>query len=111
MEPEPMNPGQMKFGKIIVGAAALFLCAAAPLSPEAAYKANIAEENKDYAQIPHAMLKIQDSAYLGEGQSAVLTGKKGDPASWRWHEKGDGPLRISFAGGKLSLTLNGKALN
>jgi uncharacterized protein (DUF1684 family) len=57
------------------------------------------------------MLKIQDSAYLGEGQSAVLTGKSGDPASWHWHEKGDGPLHISFAGGKLSVMLNGKSVD
>jgi hypothetical protein len=89
----------------------MFLCAAAPISPEAAYKANIADENKGYAQVPHAMLKIQDSAYLGEGQSAVLTGKMGDPASWRWREKGDGPLRISFAGGRLKAVLNGKPVD
>ena len=27
------------------------------------------------------MLKIQDSAYLHDGDTAVLTGTKGDPAS------------------------------
>ncbi len=94
-----------------LSAAAPLFCAAAPLAPEAAWKAAIADQNKDYAQIPHAMLKIQDSAYLGEGQSAVLTGKPGDPGSWRWHDKGSGPLVISFAKGRLGVTLNGKAFD
>src|ERR1700677_534057 len=93
--------------------AAPLLGAAAPLPPEAAWKAAIADQNKDYAQIPHAMLKIQDSAYLGEGQSAVLDGKPGQPGSWRWHYgvKDQGPLRVTFQGGKLGVTENGKPLD
>jgi uncharacterized protein (DUF1684 family) len=87
------------------------LGAAAPLSPQDSWKAAIAEQNKDYAQIPHAMLKIQDSAYLGEGQSAVLDGKPGRPGSWRWHSGGQGSLRVAFKGGKLSVTQNGKMLD
>jgi uncharacterized protein (DUF1684 family) len=56
------------------------------------------------------MLKIQDAAYVGEGQSAVLAGRKGDPASWRWHydSKIAGPLRIVLRDGRLAVTLNGK---
>ena len=98
---------------IAILAAALVLGAAARLSPEAAWKAAIADQNKDYAQIPHAMLKIQDSAYLGEGQSAVLEGKPGQPASWRWHYdvKDQGALRVAFQGGKLNVTQNGKPLD
>jgi uncharacterized protein (DUF1684 family) len=93
--------------------AAPLLGTAAPLPPEAAWKAAIADQNRDYAQIPHAMLKIQDSAYLGEGQSAVLEGQAGQPESWRWHYsvKDQGPLRVTFQGGKLSVMENGKPLD
>ena len=71
--------------------------------------AAIADENKGYAQIPHAMLKIQDAAYVGEGQSATLVGVKGNPASWRWQEgKAPGPLQIALHQGKLAVTLNGR---
>jgi uncharacterized protein (DUF1684 family) len=98
-------------GRIIaVLAALLFLGAAAP-TPEQAWKAAIASQNKDYAQTSHAMLKIQDSAYLGEGQSAVLEGKPGQPGSWRWHNDGKGALRIAFKSGKLNVTQNGKPLD
>src|SRR6202012_3306937 len=93
---------------VAVMAAALLLGAAAPLSPEEAYKANIADENKDYAEIPHAMLKIQDSVYLGEGDQAVLDGKKGDPASWRWATgpglpKASGGIAVALIKGALAI--------
>jgi uncharacterized protein (DUF1684 family) len=93
-------------------ALSLVLGAAAP-SPEAAWQAGIADENKDYAQVPHAMLKIQDSAYIGEGQAAILTGRKGDPASWRWaHDaKAAGVLRATIRGGKLAIDKDGKAID
>ena len=79
-------------------------------TPEQVWKSAIADQNRDYVQIPHAMLKIQDAAYVGEGQSATLAGRKGDPASWRWHtdSRTVGPLRIAFHDGKLAVTLNGK---
>ena len=57
------------------------LLAAAPLSPEAEWKKGIADQNEAYSKRPHAMLKIQDSVYLGEGESAVLAGRPGDAAS------------------------------
>src|SRR5690348_7212180 len=66
-----------------VTATAVFLMAATP-TPENAWKAGIADENKAYAKTPHAMLKIQDAAYLHEGETAVLMGRKGVPASYRW---------------------------
>jgi len=79
-------------------------------TPQQEWKSAIADQNKDYAQIPHAMLKIQDAAYVGEGQTATLAGRMGDPASWRWHtdSKTSGPLSIAFHDGKLAVTLNGK---
>ncbi|HWY63067.1 MAG TPA: DUF1684 domain-containing protein [Rhizomicrobium sp.] len=99
--------------RIIAVLAAMLLLGAAASSPQQAWKAAIADQNKDYAQIPHAMLKIQDSAYLGEGETAVLDGKPGQPGSWRWHNdgKGEGALRVAFKRGKLSVTQNGKPLD
>jgi hypothetical protein len=82
--------------------------AAAP-TPEAVWKAGIADQNKDYSQTPHAMLKIQDSAYLGEGDVAVLTGRKGDPASYRWSTDpgAEGVLHVRLKSGKIAVTNNG----
>jgi uncharacterized protein (DUF1684 family) len=68
----------------------------------------IAGQNKSYAHTPHAMLKIQDAIYLGEGQSATLTGRPGIAGSWRWRPNGKGPLHIAFNNGKLAVMLNGK---
>jgi len=59
------------------------------------------------------MLKIPDSVYLGEGQSAVLQGRKGQAGSWRWKQDGklQGALGVSLQGGKLIVTQNGKRIN
>jgi uncharacterized protein (DUF1684 family) len=89
----------------------LMTVTAAAATPEQAWKAAIADQNKGYAQVPHAMLKIQDSAYIGEGQSAVLTGQMGKPASWHWAANGAGNLRVALAGGKLKVIKDGKALD
>jgi uncharacterized protein (DUF1684 family) len=92
--------------------AAVISGAAAPAqNPQEVWKAGIADENKDYAQVPHAMLKIQDSAYLGEGQSAALQGVTGQPGSWRWAASGKGVLTVSYRGGKIAVTQNGKAVD
>jgi len=94
-------------------AACLAVVPAFGSTPEQDWKAAIADENRDYAQVPHAMLKIQDAAYIGEGQFATLTGRKGDPASWHWHTDGKaaGPLRIALRDSKLTVTLNGKKVD
>jgi uncharacterized protein (DUF1684 family) len=87
--------------------------AAPPLSPEEAWKASVADQNKDYAQIPHAMLKIQDSVYLGEDQSAVLQGHKGQPGSWHWNldAKAQGVLSVSLRHDKLTVTQGQKQID
>jgi hypothetical protein len=108
----------------------LLLGAAAPTpTPKQAWQAGIDGENKDYAQIPHAMLKIQDSAYIGEGQQAVLRGEMGKPASWHWvgsqgvvmhgaaenFPKEDAatvsPLAIAVKGGKIVMMRDGKQVD
>ena len=78
------------------------------LTPQEEYTKNIADENTGYAQATHAMLKIQDSAYLGEGQSATVWGRAGAPASYHWAPGAGGTLTASIHGGKLSLAMNGK---
>lgn len=95
-----------------VSATGLLLAAAAP-APESAWKAGILAQNKDYAQTPHAMLKLQDAAYLRDGDTAVLVGRKGVPGSYRWTNKADarGVLKIVLRNGKLTATRNGAAVD
>ena len=95
--------------------AAYLLAVSAPalaLAPEAAWKADIANTDKDYSVAPHAILKIQDAAYLGEGNTASLMGQRGVPGSYKWvqgEEKG-AALVAAFSGGKPVLTKDGKPL-
>jgi uncharacterized protein (DUF1684 family) len=100
--------------RLVLLALSTILLAAAPrLTPVEAWKKGIADQNEAYAKKPHAMLKIQGSVYLGEGESAVLEGRKGDAASWRWNSKpgAKGPIRLALKHGKLSVTQDGKALD
>jgi uncharacterized protein (DUF1684 family) len=94
-------------------ALAPLLMAAAPLSPQAQWQKDIAGQNDAYAKRPHAMLKIQDSVYLGEGESAVLAGIKGQPGSWKWTGKpgAKGPVTLSVKGGRLLVARNGKPVD
>ena len=94
-------------------AASPVLLAAAPLPPQAQWKKDIADQNFAYAKRPHAMLKIQDSVYLGEGESAVLAGVEGRPASWKWDSKpgAKGVLALSLRHGKLAVTKAGKPVD
>ncbi|MBV8977929.1 MAG: DUF1684 domain-containing protein [Alphaproteobacteria bacterium] len=85
-----------RFFSMGLGFAALGLLAAGP-SPEALWKAAIADANKDYAAKPHAILKIQDAAYLREGDTSTLVGIKGRPESYRW-VKGQSGKGILIAG-------------
>src|SRR5690348_3238096 len=96
--------------RISVLAPALLLLSAAAPTPEAAWKADLADTNKHYAVEPHAILKIQDAAYLGEGNSASLIGKTGDANSYRW-KPGVVPGAVvvaSYKGGKAIISKGGK---
>jgi hypothetical protein len=99
----------MRFAALLTaGLASILLMAASP-SPKDAWKAAIADENRDFAATPHAMLKIQDSAYLHDGDTTTLIGKKGDPASYRWSSdpKVRGVLIVVLKNGKIAVTENG----
>ena len=89
---------------LAIAAAALVLGAA---TPEQAFKASLIDDNKAWSQTPHAILKIQDAAYLGEGQSASLIGAKGKPSSYHWGQ-GAGLLTASVKGGKPVIVKDGK---
>jgi uncharacterized protein (DUF1684 family) len=79
-------------------------------TPEEAWRKAIAEQNKSYAETLRAMLKVQDSVYLADGQSAQLVGRVGEPASWRWSTAPDAPgtLSVSFQSGRLSVQQDGR---
>ncbi|HEY2070958.1 MAG TPA: DUF1684 domain-containing protein [Rhizomicrobium sp.] len=76
----------------LIATASLVAFAAIAATPQETWDKSIVEDNTDWAKAPHAILKIQDAAYLGEGQSATLIGTKGKPASYHWepgtHEGG-----------------------
>ena len=83
--------------------------AAAPQSPEAAWKAGLAEANTAYSKAPHAILKIQDAAYLGEGDAATLVGAKDEPDSWHWVAGAKkGVLVARYAHGHASAVIGSK---
>jgi uncharacterized protein (DUF1684 family) len=85
---------------------------AVALAPEAAWKADIANTDRDYSATPHAILKIQDAAYLGEGNSASLMGKRGVPGSYKWTpgEQPGAVLVAAVSGGKPVLKKDGRPL-
>jgi uncharacterized protein (DUF1684 family) len=82
------------------------------VTPEAAWKADLADTDKDYTVVPHAILKIQDAAYLGEGKSASLMGTRGVPGSYKWvpGAQANAVLIAEFAGGKPVIEKAGKAV-
>ncbi len=101
---------------VVTGAAVLAMTAAAmaasAVTPQETWKTEIAKANKHFSVEQHAILKIQDAAYLGEGQSATLTGTKGKPESYRWvmGKKPGGVLVATYAKGHTSAVMNGKAI-
>ncbi len=86
--------------------------AAQAATPEEMWKREIAEGNYAWAKAPRAILKIQDAAYLGEGQAATLTGSKEKPGSWHW-QKGEkkGVLVARYAHGAAIIVKDGKTFD
>jgi uncharacterized protein (DUF1684 family) len=91
-------------------AAALLLTAAEAKTPAEVWKDGIKDANAVWATQKHAYLKINDAAYLHEGEFASLIGDPKQPATWHWI-KGKQPnaaLVASFQKGKAVLTKAGK---
>src|ERR1700759_822827 len=91
----------MRLKGFVLAALLALPVSAATLSPEAAWKAEIEEANKAWAQNPFAILKIQDAAYLRDGDVATLVGVKGKPGSYHW-AKGKAAHGVVIAGVKAS---------
>lgn len=91
-------------------AAALVFVAADAKTPVQVWKDGIKEANAVWATQKHAYLKINDAAYIHEGEFASLVGDPKKPATWHW-TKGKQPgaaLLASFKHGKAVLTKGGK---
>jgi hypothetical protein len=97
----------------LMGATAAPPAKAPPLTPEQQWKAEIADANDAWAKRPHAILKIQDSAYLHDGDQVVLQGQKGKPGSWRWTNKPDaaGILTVTYRNKTLLVTKGGNPVD
>lgn len=103
---------KLKLGVILLAAIAS-IAATAPKSPEQAWRSSIEEANQAYSKIPHAILKIQDAAYLGERATATLMGTHGKPDSYHWVQgkASNGVLLASFQGGHLHVLMSGKSFD
>ena len=108
-----MNGMKPKTAPVLLLALFLGTMAAWAQAPEEAWKKAIAEQNRDYGRVPHAMLKIQDAVYLGDGEAAGLQGRQGQPGSWRWAKNTTAPaaLNISLKDKKVTVIRNGKAVD
>lgn len=97
----------------ILGSILMLAAAPAAKSVEQLWREGLAEANQDWAKKPHAILKIQDAAYLGEGQSATLVGTTGKPTSYKWvpGKIQDGILTATFHAGHMSGAMHGKPLD
>ena len=91
----------MHLKRLVLAALLALPASAATLSPEATWKGEIADANKAWAQNLFAILKIQDAAYLRDGDVATLVGVKGNPGSYHW-AKGTVPHGVLTAGVKAS---------
>lgn len=65
------------------------------------WKAELADANNGWAHNHYAVLKIQDAAYLRDGDTATLIGVKGKPESYKWVKgtKAKGVLIAGVRGG------------
>lgn len=82
--------------------------AVAALSPEAAWKADIVKSNAHFATDPHAVLKIQDAAYMRDGDTSTLVGTKEKPETYHWVKgtKAKGALIAGVRGGHPFVIFN-----
>jgi Uncharacterized conserved protein len=93
-------------------ATALLVTAAEAKSPAEEWKASLKADNADWAQEKHAILKINDAAYIHQGEIVSLVGDAAKPATWHWQKGKDGKaaLTASFSKGQPVITKAGKTL-
>ena len=82
-------------------------------TPEQVWRAELAKDNAAYATDKHAILKINDAAYLGEGDAVSLIGQPGNPASWHWVKglQKQAPLTASYSNGRAEIFKGRVAIN
>ena len=79
-------------------------------TPEQAWRASLKDDNADWATAKHAILKINDAAYIHSGETVSLVGDPAKPESWHWArglQKG-ASLVAGFSSGRAQLTKGGK---
>lgn len=99
--------------KYLLAAALVFSAAEAKApakSPAEEWKASLAEDNAAWAKTKHAILKINDAAYIHEGESYSLIGDPAKSSTWHWKKgkEAKAALIASFAKGKPQITKDGK---
>lgn len=96
-------------GILVVGLASSWsVCFAA--TPQQTWERELAEANVGWAKAHFAILKIQDAAYLRNGDVATLVGVKGKPETYHWTKGAvpGGALTATVKGGHPSVTMGGK---
>ncbi len=99
----------LKFAAAAVAAVLLFASAEAK-TPAEAWQDGIKDANAVWGTQKHAYLKINDAAYIHDGEFTSLIGDPKQPATWHW-VKGKAPnaaLVATFSKGKPVLTKAGK---
>jgi len=89
---------------------ALMVSAAQAATPEQTWQKGHVTDNAAYATDQHAILKINDAAYIHAGETVSLAGQPAKPESWRWAkgiQKG-AALVAAFPGGHIQITKGGK---
>jgi uncharacterized protein (DUF1684 family) len=76
----------MKVAILISAIASGVLLGASAPQPTLAqvWKSELADANNGWAHNHYAVLKIQDAAYLRDGDTSTLVGTKGKPESYKW---------------------------
>lgn len=95
---------------VLAGLAMLSIAASAAVSStEQAWKKELADANDAWAHKHFAILKIQDAAYLRDGDVATLIGSRGKPDSYHWTKgKAAGVLTATVVNGHPSVTMAGR---
>jgi hypothetical protein len=98
---------------LVIGAQAATQATKHVPTPEELWKASLNDDNAAWATNKHAILKINDAAYVHAGEFVSLVGDAKNPDSWKWAKgKQAGAVVIAtFAGGKPLVTKAGKALS
>ncbi len=93
-------------------AAALLLTAAEAKAPAQESKDSLKADNAAWATDKHALLKINDAAYIHEGEFTSLVGDAAKPATWHWVKgrQSGAALIATFAKGKPVITKGGKPI-